>query len=76
MNIALLITMILSSFKGQEKAFVITEGTKVLTAENARVSAGNSDAEIATAIKVLSTMAFAEQDALVAILTAKLQPVK
>ncbi len=71
MNIATILPILLSTFAGQEKTFALSEGTALLTAENARVKAGLTPEQIAAIVAGLVQLAFAEQTALVASLTQK-----
>lgn len=71
-SIALLLPLLLNSFKGQERVFATTQGIALLTAENARVNAGLSTDAIAATVTNLVTLAMAEEDAAVAMLTKKL----
>lgn len=72
MPIALLVATLISSLKNQEVAFATAELRSVIVSENNRVSAQISDTDIDTAIRVITTLGYAEQTALVGALTAKL----
>ncbi len=71
MNLAVILPILLSSLAGQERSFAMSEGVALLSAENTRVKAGLDDAAIMAIVTGLVTLAFAEQNALVAVFTAK-----
>lgn len=76
MDFKALIPMVLTALASQELSFATSELSTLFTNENARIKGGMTSAEIDATVNGLVKLAFAEQNALVAMLTAKTAPSK